>query len=149
MFAGMSPDLATTIAEANNYVDNIRSSDTTWATPDEQQRKDWHFISTERYIEAITICETTLDPKEFGKYLHVIQDYFAHSSVSLLGGSSHLHPRYAGIDDPYSGYHSWDKVMEMAQLTLDLMRRFQERRAEAVAAAAAAVALSLIFFFVR
>lgn len=37
------------------------------------------------------------------------------------------------MDDPYSGYHEWSKEMEMAQLTLDLLRDFQERVVEAIA----------------
>ena len=132
---------ARTIAWANNNVDD--DSKTTSVTLDKQQRKDWHFVSTERYIEALGICDTTLNAKEFGKYLHVIQDYFAHFSVTAMGGSSHwpdLSGKYAGIDDPYSNYHDWSKTMEMAQLTLDLMKEFQQRLMDAMASIAVSIA---------
>ncbi len=145
MFVGMSPELATSIAEANNYVDS--DPETTSLTLDIQQRKDWHFVSSERFFEAISNCRTTLDPKEFGKYLHVVQDYFAHLPVSWFGGSSHL-IGYPGIDDPYSGYNDWDNaVMEMAQLTLDLMREFQERLFEAAVNAAISAVQSINIAF--
>lgn len=134
--AGIPKGTAKSIARANNFVDNVLSGKQSFPAS-EKQRKDWHFISTERYIEALRICETTLSAKKFGTYLHVIQDYFAHSAVALTGGSSHVDPfdldKYAGIDDPYSNYHEWNKTMEMAQLTLDLMRDFQQRVGEYVA----------------
>ena len=97
-------------------------------------------------MHALKVCETTCDPKEFGTYLHVIQDYFAHSSVALEGGASHVDlaylfgaGKYAGIDDPYSDYHNWNKTMEMAQLTYDLMKEFQQRIMDAALALVAAV----------
>jgi hypothetical protein len=62
-----------------------------------------------------------------GKYLHVIQDYFAHSAMVLMG-SEHT----PDMDDPNS---NWLKSMEMAQLTLDLLRSFKERRERVLEAA--------------
>jgi hypothetical protein len=126
VMAGFPRKVALLIAQADVDVDNNLGTGC-WRADNPAILKEWHFISTGRYAEALRVCETTLNAKEFGKYLHVIQDYFAHSSVSLMGGSSHLSARYEGIDDPYSNYHEWSKVMEMAQLTLDLMREFQER----------------------
>lgn len=138
IMAGIPESMARTIAKANNNVDN---NPKTWSIlASREQRTKWHFVSFERYVEAIEICEKTYDPKEFGKYLHVIQDYFAHSSVSLMGGASHFgSSRYAGIDDPYSDYHDWNKTMEMAQLTYDLMKEFQQRMIEAALAIATAL----------
>lgn len=139
IIAGMSPDMATMIAEANNNVDSFFSG-TSSVTPFLGPRKKWHFVSTERYMEALEVCDTTLNAKEFGKYLHVIQDYFAHSAPTLKGEYSHFGKKeYRGIDDPYSDYHDWDKTMEMAHLTLDLMRAFQERIIQAVTAVAASI----------
>jgi len=143
IMAGISSDLATSIAEANRHVDSFFST-TSSVTLNEQQRKDWHFISTERYIEALKICDTTLDPLEFGKYLHVVQDYFAHSAPTLKGETGHWgKKKYKGIDDPYSDYHDWDKTMGMAHLTLDLMRAFRERITQAVTAAATSIVAAI------
>ncbi len=141
IMAGIPEKMARAIARADNFVDNLLSGKSSLPPASEKQRKDWHFVSTERHIEALSICEKTLNAKEFGTYLHVIQDYFAHSSVSLMGGSSHIRSEYAGIDDPNSNYHEWSKVMDMAQLTLDLMQAFQER----LEAFAASVSISIGF----
>jgi RHS repeat-associated protein len=107
--------------------------------PPNSWNKKWHLVSLERYAEALRICETTLDPKEMGKYLHVIQDYFAHSAI-VLAGSKHT----SDTDDPFSGYSEWNKAMEMAQLTLDLLREFQERVLEAVVQAMPAVSFTCV-----
>jgi RHS repeat-associated protein len=149
IMAGIPEGTAKSIARADKFVDNLLSGKSSFPAS-EKQRKDWHFISTERYIEALRICGTTLNAKKFGTYLHIIQDYFAHSAVALMGGSSHVDPldldKYAGIDDPYSSYHEWNKTMEMAQLTLDLMREFQQRVLEYVASVMTSIApiISLI-----
>ncbi len=118
IMAGIPESLAKTIARADIFVD----------LPPTMRKKEWHIVTLERYAEALRICETTLDPKEMGKYLHVVQDYFSHSSIVLEGGKHE-----PAMDDPYSGYHEWSKIMEMAQLTLDLLRDFQERVGEAIA----------------
>ncbi len=141
VMAGIPAKVALQIGQANKDVD-YKWETGCFRADSPSVLKKWHFISTERFFEALEICETTLNAKELGKYLHVIQDYYAHSSVSLMGGYSHVGPgmeRYAGIDDPYSNYHEWSKTMEMAQLTFDLMQAFQER----VLALAADIATSL------
>lgn len=56
-----------------------------------------------------------------------------------MGGSNHISSEYAGIDDPYSNYYEWSKVMEMAQPTLDLMREFQERFTEMITSLAISI----------
>ena len=137
VMAGFTPYQARKIAFANNFVDWLASSETTSITPNEKQRKDWHFVSIERLMEAIDVCESTLSLKEFGKYLHVVQDFSAHLSVSCTGGSSHVGIKK--MDDPYSNYHDWAQTMDMAQLTLDLMRAFNER----IVALATSIATSL------
>ena len=45
--------------------------------PSEEQIKNWHFPDNDRLMEMIHLAETTLEPREFGKALHVIQDFFA------------------------------------------------------------------------
>lgn len=131
--AGIPEGVARTIAGANDFVD--KSLKTTSFPASERQRKAWHFVSTDRFSEAIDICRTTWDPKEFGRYLHVIQDYYAHFIPTLRGEYGHWgKPEYAGIDDPYSEYHDWNKIMEMAQLTYDLMKAFQQKMLEAAMA---------------
>jgi hypothetical protein len=131
--AGISPKLALQIGQADINVDTTPATSCLRADDRSILRK-WHFVSQKRYEEALMICDTTLNPRTFGKYLHVIQDYFAHSSVALMGGVSHWEPfgflfgeKYEGIDDPYSNYHEWAKVMEMNLLTLDLMQAFLDR----------------------
>ena len=118
IMAGIPESVAKTIARADISVD----------LPPTMKKKEWHIISLESYAEALRICETTLNPKEMGRYLHVVQDYFSHSSIALEGGKHE-----SAMDNPYSDYHEWSKVMEMAQLTLDLLRDFQERVVEAIA----------------
>jgi RHS repeat-associated protein len=138
VMAGFTPYQARKIAFFDNLVDSpIFSPKTTSLTPNEKQRKDWHFVSVERYFEALDICKSTMSLKESGKYLHVVQDFYAHLSVSWMGGSGHI--GIAGIDDPYSNYHDWAQTMDMAQLTLDLMQAFRER----IEALATSIATSL------
>ena len=100
--------------------------------------KAWHEVTTAKYIEALKICDTTLNAKELGKYLHVIQDYFAHYAI-VFEGIEHT----GAMDDPYSGYHEWSKIMDMVQLTFDIMLDYQERVIAAVVAAAQAIVASI------
>ena len=72
IMAGIPEGVARTIAGANDFID--KSLKTTSFPAIERQRQAWHFVSIDRFFEAIGICRTTWDPKEFGRYLHVIQD---------------------------------------------------------------------------
>jgi len=128
IMAGISEPMARTIAKADFGVD----------LPKTMFRKEWHIISTEKYAEALKICDSTLDPKELGRYLHVIQDFFSHSAVALAGKK-----HSPAMDKPFSGYHEWGKTMEMAQLTLDILRAFKERLAAAAVAAVQSIGISL------
>jgi RHS repeat-associated protein len=106
--------------------------------PSEEQILDWHFPDNARLIEMINVAETTLDPYEFGKALHVIQDFFAHFNY----GSNHVGDTVLSIiakifpelglkcydpDDPWA--HS-DMALDALRITLDLCIQYERRLSE-------------------
>jgi RHS repeat-associated protein len=132
-------NLAHTVASACAGVDTDPS--TTSKTKDRKQRKMWHFPDGNRYAEALDIALSTLNPIEFGKALHVIQDYFSHNrydsdhvidtAISQLGMG----------DDPDNPLHFWDAALAMAYLTLDLCYAYEQRLS-------AVVSTILVFSFI-
>jgi len=98
-----------------------------WVIPSREQRKMWHFPDGNRYADALDIALSTLDPVEFGKALHVIQDYFSHNRYD----SDHLFDSifaWLGMSlDPDNPFHYWDAALAMAYLTLDLCYAYEQR----------------------
>ncbi|HVP40701.1 MAG TPA: RHS repeat-associated core domain-containing protein, partial [Candidatus Krumholzibacteriaceae bacterium] len=130
-FAGLSDGLARIIAEADMSVDNNFWTASTWAGFfSADLRRYWHFPTKLELENARIICRTTLDPKEFGKYLHVIQDSYSHA------GYDSTHVSNLAVDDPA---YDWAVTMKMVWETLTLIEDFEQRLWEAVADLAASI----------
>lgn len=97
----------------------------------------WHFPDAARLDECFRICLTTLDPKVFGKNLHVIQDYYSHYAYI---GDFFGHALDTSVDDPNKHPAAYEA---MCWMTLELMTEFYDRLISAAVVAATQVATSI------
>ncbi len=123
--SGVDSDPSTT---STPYVDSDSGGDLIWNFPNLRQRQQWHFPLAEDLERAYDIAKTNLDPREFGKALHVIQDWFSHSAYVESG--SHLYEYFASLfggRDPDNPLEFWDAALAMAYMTLDLCYAYEAR----------------------
>jgi len=107
--AGYSNTASTGIAEWDARVDT--DSATSPMSLSTQQRKDWHFPSSDRVAQMRGRSETAGSWKAMGQYLHVLQDSFSHAGYS----SFHL------SRDPDKPEKHPTTAMEAAKATYDAL----------------------------
>ncbi|MEN6561270.1 MAG: RHS repeat-associated core domain-containing protein [Acidobacteriota bacterium] len=145
---GFAARLADTVAGACAGVDSSPSTTSTpwWSfifigqtiipwleLPDKRQRQTWHFPTSADLDNAFDVANSTLDPIEFGKALHVIQDSFAHGKY--VETASHVWEWFENIfggRDPDNPLDFWSPALAMAELTLDLCYGYEQRLKEAI-----------------
>jgi len=96
----------------------------------------WHIPNDAELDEHIRICMNTLNPREFGRHLHAIQDIFCHKGLSRLLG----HGGVSSVDE--SSKHPATYEM-MCWVTLELMTDFYNRLIAAVVAAVTQVGVGM------
>jgi RHS repeat-associated protein len=138
--AGLSSSFGNTIATACALVDF--RLDTTSFSPEMPMvtlanyfsgaGKAWHFPSDDQLARAVDVALGTYDSTKLGEALHIIQDSFSHSGYER-GHLLETIKSWIGLgkdpDDPKS---NWDDAMDMAQLTLDILRAYNERMQAAI-----------------
>jgi hypothetical protein len=119
--AGLPRELCSIIAWADQGVDD------SWKTCSfnvfNGATAKWHFPDDDRLSEVRSILDNTLDPTELGQNLHVLQDSFSHKNITPL---EHIYLN-ATFQSPDYVSRNFDAALEMALLTLDILKAYYER----------------------
>jgi RHS repeat-associated protein len=129
-------DLATTAGDLNNP----RTWPATTKNALNGTMEKWHFPDDKMLDEHFRICQTTLNPKEFGKHLHAIQDIYSHKGYGAPFG----HGLDSSVDDPNKHPAAYEM---MCWMTLELMTDFYDRLMAAAVAAATQAAICIAISF--
>ncbi|MEN6561278.1 MAG: hypothetical protein ABFD52_10930 [Acidobacteriota bacterium] len=98
-----------------------------WVFPSKEQRKEWHFPSVQDWDRAWETATTTLDPEEFAKALHVLQDFFCHAGYDSSHAVDTLLSWLGMGEDPDNPLHFGSLALAAAYLTMELCAAFEQR----------------------
>jgi hypothetical protein len=135
--AGLPSELAESIARADLAVD-FRFDTTSFNRYSQEGiaatvinnitgiAQGWHFPSGEELARAGDTAFGTFDLQKLGESLHIIQDSFSHFGFKGNHILASLWAKYGGKnpDDPKSNMNT---AVDMAMLTLDILRAFRQR----------------------
>jgi hypothetical protein len=144
--AGLSSGLSESIARADMMVDyNLNS---TSFSMDSQEglaatifnnvtgiAQDWHFPSGDQLAHAVDVALSTYDPKELGENLHIIQDSFSHFGFETNHVLATVMSKFGKGRDPDDPKSDINKAVDMAMLTLDILKAYRQRVLRKVIAA--------------
>ncbi len=100
----------------------------------------YHFPLEQHLNQAYKIASSTLDPKEFGRALHTIQDWYCHRQFANRPYGGHAPESIMGwfsgdpMNDPDYAFRDLDILSDMLRETERLLEEYKSRLVQAVGA---------------